>query len=232
MPPRLKAGTPSQFPAGRSPAACPPSSAMAPRDFRKPPNPGRATAAISSPAAPAVPRNSFSRRPSRRMRATTSPAGSAAPRPARRNSSFSSRAQAGEFSPPPRSGLPGNRRSPYSITGKRPAPLTPPAADVPGYQHVFLFYFENEDYSQVIGNAKQAPYLNSLRRGGATLTNFYAEEHPSDANYLALAGGSAFRGQRRIVEGLPAERERPVRRHRARLFLERRPADDVLPGRP
>jgi len=73
-----------------------------------------------------------------------------------------------------------------------PAPLTPPAADVPGYQHVFLFYFENEDYSQVIGNAKQAPYLNSLRRGGATLTNFYAEEHPSDANYLALAGGSAF----------------------------------------
>jgi YVTN family beta-propeller protein len=73
-----------------------------------------------------------------------------------------------------------------------PAPLTPPAADVPGYQHVFLFYFENEDYSQVIGNTKQAPYLNSLRGGGATLTNFYAEEHPSDANYLALAGGSAF----------------------------------------
>lgn len=44
-----------------------------------------------------------------------------------------------------------------------PAPLTPPAADVPGYQHVFLFYFENEDYSQVIGNTKQEPYLNSLR---------------------------------------------------------------------
>lgn len=64
--------------------------------------------------------------------------------------------------------------------------------DVPGYQHVFLSYFENEDYSQVIGNTKQALYLNSLRRGGATLTNFYAEEHPSDANYLALAGGSAF----------------------------------------
>ena len=121
VPPRLKAGTPSQFPAGRSPAACPPSSAMAPRDFRKPPNPGRLTAAISSPAAPAGPRNSFSRRPSRRMRATTSPAGSAAPRPAPRNSPFSSREQAGEFSPPPRSGRPGNRRSPCSITGRRPA---------------------------------------------------------------------------------------------------------------
>jgi hypothetical protein len=73
-----------------------------------------------------------------------------------------------------------------------PAPLTPRAANVPGYQHVFLFYFENEDYNQVIGNTKQAPYLNSLRRRGATQTNFYAEEHPSDANCLALAGGSAF----------------------------------------
>ena len=73
-----------------------------------------------------------------------------------------------------------------------PPPLTPPAVNVPGYQHVFLFYFENEDYSQIIGNTTQAPYLNSLRQQGATLTNFYAEEHPSDANYLALAGGSAF----------------------------------------
>jgi YVTN family beta-propeller protein len=36
------------------------------------------------------------------------------------------------------------------------------------------------------------PFLNSLRTAGATLTNFYAEEHPSGANYLALAGGSAF----------------------------------------
>jgi len=86
------------------------------------------------------------------------------------------------------------RRRPDITNQQAPAsaPLTPPAADVPGYQHVFLFYFENGDYSQVIGAAKQAPYLNSLRRGGATLTNFYAEDHASDANYLALAGGGAF----------------------------------------
>jgi Phosphoesterase family len=48
------------------------------------------------------------------------------------------------------------------------------------------------DYSQVIGNALRAPYLNSLRRQGALLSQFYAEAHPSDANYLALAGGSVF----------------------------------------
>jgi hypothetical protein len=130
------------------------------------------------------------------------------------------------------------RRGTHNQPAPAPAPLTPPAADVPGYQHVFLFHFENEDYSQIIGNTKQAPYLNSLRGRGATLMNFYAEEHPSDANYLALAGGSAFgvpltdpeeRGaafhhrrrehrrsrdrQRRIVEDLSAERERPMRRH-------------------
>ncbi len=75
---------------------------------------------------------------------------------------------------------------------RQPSPLTPPKPSVPRYQHVFLFYFENSDYGQIIGNLKQAPYLNSLRRRGALLSQFYAEEHPSDANYLAMAGGSAF----------------------------------------
>jgi hypothetical protein len=55
-----------------------------------------------------------------------------------------------------------------------------------------LFYFENQDYSQIIGNTKQAPYLNSLLRQGSLLSQFYAEEHPSDGNYLALADGSTF----------------------------------------
>jgi hypothetical protein len=67
-----------------------------------------------------------------------------------------------------------------------------PAADIPRYQHVFLFYFENQDYGSVIGNTRQAPYLNSLLPHASLLSNFFAEEHPSDANYLALAGGSAF----------------------------------------
>ena len=80
----------------------------------------------------------------------------------------------------------------FSVPAQPPAPLTPPTPSVPRYQHVFLFYFENEDYSDVIGNVKQAPYLNSLRKDGATLSDFYAEEHPSDANYLAFAGGSTF----------------------------------------
>jgi YVTN family beta-propeller protein len=74
---------------------------------------------------------------------------------------------------------------------RRPA-LAVPASRVPRFQHVFLFYLENEDFSQVIGNTAQAPYLNGLLHQGSLLANFFAEEHPSDANYLALAGGSAF----------------------------------------
>ncbi|HEY3773856.1 MAG TPA: alkaline phosphatase family protein [Solirubrobacteraceae bacterium] len=73
-----------------------------------------------------------------------------------------------------------------------PAPLIPPPSRVPRYQHVFLFYFENQDVDDVVGNWKQAPYYNALRSQGSELGQMYAEEHPSDGNYLALAGGSVF----------------------------------------
>jgi YVTN family beta-propeller protein len=71
-------------------------------------------------------------------------------------------------------------------------PLTPPASRVPHYQHVFLFYFENEGFHSVIGNTRQAPYMNGLLPRASLLSQFFAEEHPSDGNYLALAGGSTF----------------------------------------
>ncbi|HEX3832274.1 MAG TPA: alkaline phosphatase family protein, partial [Solirubrobacteraceae bacterium] len=44
----------------------------------------------------------------------------------------------------------------------------------------------------VVGNRRQAPYYNSLLSEGSQLGQMYAEEHPSDGNYLALAGGSTF----------------------------------------
>jgi YVTN family beta-propeller protein len=78
-----------------------------------------------------------------------------------------------------------------SAPARRPV-LAVPAARVPRFQHVFLFYLENEDFKSVIGNTAQAPYLNSLLPQASLLANFFAEEHPSDGNYLALAGGSTF----------------------------------------
>ena len=72
-----------------------------------------------------------------------------------------------------------------------PHPATPPKAEVPGYDHVFVVMMENQDYSGIIGNSA-APYINSLVPKGANLTDAIAETHPSDPNYVALAGGSLF----------------------------------------
>jgi len=79
-----------------------------------------------------------------------------------------------------------------SVPLLRPRPLSAPVAHVPRFAHVFLFYFENEDFRSVIGNTVDAPYLNGLLPRASLLGNFYGEEHPSDGNYLSLAGGSTF----------------------------------------
>jgi YVTN family beta-propeller protein len=82
----------------------------------------------------------------------------------------------------------------FSLSGssRRPPPLHLPAARVPRFDHVFLFYFENQDYRAIVGNRKQAPFLNGILPHASLLADLFAEAHPSDANYLALAGGSAF----------------------------------------
>ena len=72
-----------------------------------------------------------------------------------------------------------------------PAPA-PPAAHVPRFDHVFVIMMENTDFGQVIGDRKDAPYINSLASRGALLANYQAVYHPSDENYLAIAGGDVF----------------------------------------
>jgi YVTN family beta-propeller protein len=82
----------------------------------------------------------------------------------------------------------------FDVQARLPAPgtLRPPVAHVPRYQHVFLFYFENQDVRAIVGDDRRAPYYNRLLAQGSELGQMYAEEHPSDGNYLALAGGSTF----------------------------------------
>jgi phospholipase C len=63
------------------------------------------------------------------------------------------------------------------------------AGAVPTPDHVVVVVFENHAYSQVIGSSS-APYINSLKSGGANLTQSYAETHPSQPNYFALFSGS------------------------------------------
>ncbi|WP_214416760.1 alkaline phosphatase family protein [Sphaerisporangium fuscum] len=62
------------------------------------------------------------------------------------------------------------------------------AATVPAPAHVVVVVLENHSYSQIIGGSS-APYINSLAAGGAKLTQFYAETHPSQPNYYALFSG-------------------------------------------
>ncbi|KOU41845.1 hypothetical protein ADK54_20140 [Streptomyces sp. WM6378] len=73
-----------------------------------------------------------------------------------------------------------------------PAPLTPPVSKVPGYDHVFMVMMENTDYSAIMNDPTDTPYLHSLMDQGATMTDFHGVYHPSDENYLAVAGGDTY----------------------------------------
>ncbi|MEV8564369.1 alkaline phosphatase family protein [Streptomyces sp. NPDC051322] len=63
------------------------------------------------------------------------------------------------------------------------------AGTVPTPDHVIVVVFENHGYDQVIGSSN-APYINSLKSGGANLTDSHGETHPSQPNYFALFSGS------------------------------------------
>ena len=49
--------------------------------------------------------------------------------------------------------------------------------------------FENEDAGNIVGGP-HAPYLTSLAKAGATLSDAHGVAHPSQPNYLALFSGS------------------------------------------
>ncbi len=63
------------------------------------------------------------------------------------------------------------------------------AGHLPTPDHVVVVVMENHAYDQIIGSPS-APYINSLGRGGAVLTNSYAITHPSQPNYFALFSGA------------------------------------------
>lgn len=62
---------------------------------------------------------------------------------------------------------------------------------VPIFGHIFVIVLENKEASEIAGNAV-APYLNQLASQYATAANYYAIQHPSLPNYLALTGGDTF----------------------------------------
>jgi hypothetical protein len=63
---------------------------------------------------------------------------------------------------------------------------SPALALQPSFKKVMIVIFENMDYSEVINE----PFFGGLAKNGANLTQFFAEVHPSQPNYIALTSGS------------------------------------------
>ncbi len=82
-----------------------------------------------------------------------------------------------------------------ALTVSAPLPaarLVPPASAVPRFRHVFMIMMENTNGSAVLSAHSHMPFLHRLMAQGATLANYHAVYHPSDENYLAIAGGDTY----------------------------------------
>src|ERR1051325_9037670 len=80
------------------------------------------------------------------------------------------------------------------------------SAGLPRPDHIVIVVEENQDYHDILGTGttppilwsvvppsqlSMAPYIRKLANQGASLTNMFAETHPSQPNYLALFSGSS-----------------------------------------
>ncbi|WP_237152482.1 alkaline phosphatase family protein [Oryzibacter oryziterrae] len=68
------------------------------------------------------------------------------------------------------------------------AMLSPAPAFAAGFSRVVVVVLENTDYATAIAQ----PFMKSLSSKGALLTNFSAETHPSQPNYITMIAGSAL----------------------------------------
>jgi len=96
---------------------------------------------------------------------------------------------------PEPSGPAGGLADNLALTVSAPLPaarLAPPPSSVPRFQHVFMIMMENTNGSAVLGRNSHMPFLHSLMAQGAALANYHAVYHPSDENYLAIAGGDTY----------------------------------------
>jgi len=78
--------------------------------------------------------------------------------------------------------------APSAAPSASSSPSATPANGIPAFRHIYVIIMENQEYSSIVGS-KQAPYLNSLIARYGVATDFYAETHPSEPNYIALTSG-------------------------------------------
>jgi hypothetical protein len=71
------------------------------------------------------------------------------------------------------------------------AAIAPRDAAIPRYDHVAIIIEENKDYDQILSPAA-APNIARLAAAYGNATQFYAEVHPSEGNYVAMLGGDTI----------------------------------------
>ena len=84
-----------------------------------------------------------------------------------------------------------NTPTPQNTIQNTPQNTATDKAPFPKYDHIFIIIEENHAYDQVIGKS-YTPTINKLAQTYGIATNYFGVVHPSEANYVALIGGSTF----------------------------------------
>ena len=66
------------------------------------------------------------------------------------------------------------------------------ASEIPRYAHIFVIIEENKGFSQIAKHPEWTPRFRALAAEYGTASQFYAEVHPSEGNYVAMLGGDTF----------------------------------------
>ena len=74
----------------------------------------------------------------------------------------------------------------YSTEIPAASPFRDSARSTPAFKKVMILVLENIAYKQALAQ----PFLSSFAKQGALFTNFDAETHPSQGNYIALTAGN------------------------------------------
>src|SRR6516165_12119292 len=76
--------------------------------------------------------------------------------------------------------------------GSSAATHPPAAAQMPRYAHILVIVAENKGYDLILGPGTVAPNISRLAQRYGLASQFFAEVHPSEGNYVAMLGGDTF----------------------------------------
>ena len=66
------------------------------------------------------------------------------------------------------------------------------AADMPRYDHILIIVEENKGFDQIMKHPEWTPQIHKLAAEYGIASQFYAEVHSSEGNYIAMLGGDTF----------------------------------------